>query len=280
MSSEFYFETRKGKIVQGLALGTGFQTQITLANEDITALSTSEFAALRCELGPYHQVSWTGSRLTDSLLWWEEHFVLWRSGLESSLYSPHAAHSHLAQDEIFTNVFPDGENFILLEQDQSFDIPVQDLPHHPVSRFLLGETVDAYRAFLEDCAITHMPIVLPPLSLVKHVGQNFVRPLVMRCTDNWSGLISINDLHLPYGTRVRAHVLPPNATELVEETFKQEQLSPWAQMLKLEPRDYTLSALESHVRRVELKFLLSPVLRQLRGGADLPANYATFTSPH
>lgn len=238
-------------------------------------LSTEALVRQRMELGPYHQISWTGSRLTDSFLYWEGCYFLVKARSLSPLYDSFSQEHHELDEEVPFEAVVDGPDFIMVPQ-ESFDVPAGELAQDPISAFLLGSAAEEYGAWLQACSIPSLPFTVPPKSLVRHHPGPFIRPLVMRCTDNWSGLVAVNDLHHPYGARGFAPALPPGVEDPEEERYSAEALVRLAPVLSLEARAYSLSELQAHAEKFAVLPLLGVALRVLRGGSSLPVSHATF----
>lgn len=116
--------------------------------------------------------------------------------------------------------------------------------------------------------------MLPPYSLLRTYGLEFMRPLIMRCTDNWSGIITSNsDLHLDYGIRGTSKSYSKDIRK--EEKFTAESLSHLRLMLNLEDREYSSPEFIHHLREQHLSDLTNALLRSVRTRSSLPANYST-----
>lgn len=261
--------------LSGLFVGPADWARAEALRANSIFLSTEQLAAQRLELGPYHQISWTGSRVTDSYLYWEHCSFLCRDRNISPLYDSFSAEHHFLGEEMPFDGYVDGHDFIMIPS-EDFDLPTDGLRENEIARFLLGEQVESYAAWLEDCKIPALPVTLPPRSLLRLHTEAFIRPLVMRCTDNWSGLVAASDLHHPYGVRSWLPSLPAGGALEPEEVFSKLDLEPLRIFLALDHRAYTLRELEAYLRSIDLLNVLGPVLRLLRGGSTLPVSHQTF----
>lgn len=261
----------------GLAVGTHRQAVAMLSERGFDPLSVRDLAAHRLVLGPYHQISWTGSRTTDLLLVDGDQMWLAHGHADGDLFQADTA-------PLYEGFHADG-NEIPLDEDAfeesiaipstNFDIPVEELTEHPVAQFLLGDLAEDYQEWLRSISITHLPFMVPPLSLARHYPHPFMRPLIMRCTDNWSGLITVNaDLYNAYGYRAVSDDW--DGPTQPEETFTPATLRAVRDLLDLEDRSYTLSEMVKAAGKVGHLQSLGTALRVIRGSSDLPASHATF----
>jgi hypothetical protein len=260
-----------------LVVGTHAEAVAVLNENQFTPVDVRGLAEQRLALGPYHQVAWTGSRTTDLLLVDGGEMYLAHGNPNSDLYATDTggvlAGFHADNNEIPLDV--DAITDSLLIPSTNFEIPVEDLSEHPVSQFLLGDLADDYQQWLAGISITHLPFMLPSVSLAKHYPYPFMRPLIMRCTDNWSGIITANaDLHTAYGYRSTA----TNWAGAVqpEETFPTAALAPVRELFDLDDRAYTLTDLTLAADKAGRSNVLGVALRVVRSSSDLPASHATW----
>ena len=246
-------------------------------SQGLLPLSVEELAELRCELGPYHRISWTGARVRESFAYLAGRYFLLKPPVGDVLLRMEAPQWHASQRE-----FPLHdhlrEGFYLEVPTEDFVVPTEELDVHPVGEFLFGAQAKAYRDWLTLAHVPALPLSLPPMSLLREGVGDFVRPLVLRCTDNWSGLTTVNNLHEPYGVWTWSEHLPPEWERFVEpeESFGWERLEPMASLVGLAPADYTLRELQAAAEENGRLHLLGPALRLLRGGSSLPVSHATF----
>jgi hypothetical protein len=248
-----------------------------LIDDEFTPVSVETLAEHRIVFGAYHEISWTGSRTTD--------FFVFKDG---KYYLAHASFNtprKLALIEALQNFNENNTEIPYVKGllGKAIEVPIEDtavpvdeLHEHPITQFLFGKQVKPYQKWLQDAHIPVFPIALPSYSLAKH-STDFIRPIIMRCTDNWSGIITANaDIQDLYGFRGtsdnwKGKVAPP-------EQFKREYLEPVNKIVSLEDRDYTLVELEKLVSGAGYGGLLNGLLRMARnaGRHGLPANYDTF----
>jgi hypothetical protein len=138
------------------------------------------------------------------------------------------------------------------------EIPVAQLSRNPVSKFAFGNAVKAYANFLRDAGVERFPIWILPRGIVDSQSQPFVRQVILRCMDNWSGLIGGADLHLPYGVRFTSSIYRGKTNDR-DEVYSADQI---------------IKALEA----ASLQGLEIPILRALRQSSALPVNYGE--DPH
>lgn len=261
-----------------LVVGTHAEAVTCLHENRFVPVDVRGLAQQRLALGPYHQVAWTGSRTTDLLLVDGPDMYLAHTHPDTDLFASDTggllAGFHEDGNEIPLDA--DAITDSLLIPSTNFEIPVEDLTSHPVSRFLFGDLTADYQQWLTDISITHLPFMLPSASLAQHYPHPFMRPLIMRCTDNWSGIITTNaDLHTAYG--YRATVTEWAGPTQDAERFTAHQLAEMTGLLGLVPdRDYSLVELQAAAADAGRTPVLGTALRLLRGGSDLPASHATF----
>ena len=236
--------------------------------------SLEQIAQKRMELGPYHQISWTGTRTTASLIAYGSDYALTTDRLVSPLNASASAEIHAMGEEvpfvhssIRTTVYVPSE---------SFDIPAGELATSEIGKLLFGEAASAYGEWLQAASIKALPVDLPPISLAKHYPGPFIRPLIIRCTDNWSGIVADGTLHHPYGFRATAQTIGHEVTVAAEETFTPGRLELLADILQLEERSYSLSELEEKTNDLGYGNAFGVMLRLIRGESQLPVNYGTF----
>ena len=149
---------------------------------------------------------------------------------------------------------------------------------HPTRRFRIEIYSHGY------CFLYHilnnplsLPIHLPNFSLTNYT-YDFVRPVIIRCTDNWSGIITTNaDLYDHYAYRGYSSTYAGQVEK--DEIFTSAQLEVLRKFIPVEDREYSLKELETLMRRTPYSSLLGAMLRFIRNGGDsnMPANYSIFT---
>jgi len=248
-----------------------------LTDDGFTPVSVESLAAHRIVFGAYHEISWTGSRTTDFFVFKDGKYYL----AHASFNSPRK----LALIEALQNFNTNNTEIPYVKGllGKAIEVPIEDtaipvdeLTEHPIAQFLLGEQVGPYQKWLQDAHIPIFPIALPSYSLAKN-STDFIRPLIMRCTDNWSGIITANaDIQDLYGFRGVSDSWKGDVAS--PEQFEREYLEPVNKLVPLEDRDYTLVELEKLVSEAGYGGLLNGLLRMARnaGRHGLPANYDTF----
>jgi hypothetical protein len=121
-----------------------------------------------------------------------------------------------------------------------------------------------------------LPISLPPLSLTRFYPTPFIRPLIIRCTDNWGGIVADGALHQPYGQRATALSVHDEGIVESGETFAPERLELLRDVFKLDSRSYSLSELEQAAVENGYSDAFGFFLRLIRGGSSLPVSHETF----
>lgn len=266
------------EMYSALSINSYAESLHELNREKFTPVSVETLAATRVGLGVYHAVSWTGSRTTDFFVYKNDKYYLAHADLGSAqkrAYFDSLQSFNEQQSEIPYVKGIVGKAIEVSPEDLA--IPVDDLLDSPIAKFLFRDQLQAYQQWLWSAKIPFFPVMLPPYSLARK-QDDFMRPLIMRCTDNWSGIITANaDLHHHYGFRGVANnwegeVSPP-------EIFKREHLTALHKLVPLEDKDYLLSELELIVPAAGYGGLLNGLLRLARnaGHHSLPANYNTFS---
>lgn len=262
-----------------LAIGDYASSLQEMDKQGFAPVDIEKVAEHRIDLGVYHEISWTGTRTTDVFVHQNGEYFLAKSNPEGLLYDVDAAEHIQAYNENYREISLQ-QNYALEKFPISVDgetIPVEEFTTNPITKHLFGEQVEGYKEWLIKAGIPAFPIFTPNYSLVSHYGKNFIRPLIIRCTDNWSGLITANsDLDTAYGFRGSATEY--NGELKTIETFKREQLNYINHVVPVENRDYSLPELEDLFDKTEYRSLLNPLLRLTRnGGTGLPANLGTFS---
>lgn len=249
-----------------------------LFDDGFSPVSVSSLAELRMDLGAYHEVSWTGSRTTD--------FFIYNQG---KYYLAHTKPFDLRNIAVLRQLtsfnetsfeMPFMKDLLLNAVEiptEDIAIPLNSFTSHPVTSYLFGDTKERYAEWLKAEGIPVFPLALPPYSLVRN-GGSFMRPLIMRCTDNWSGIITANaDSHSLYGFRGRAANYSKEF--LSEESIEREYLDGFTKFISLEDRDYTVNELHSLTVDSEYSALFNPLMRFARNKkrSTIPASYDTFS---
>lgn len=269
---------RSGREYSSLSIGD-YKTNITdMLENGFKPMSIAKAAEHRLDLGVFHQISWTGTRVTELFLSIDNEFYLAKANLRSLLFDPDALDSIQGYNANW-NEIRFSESYItdrIKIPEDGLVIPRNDMHINPISKFLFGDLAGPYARWMAEAGIPAFPIAVPNYSLTSRYDNDFIRPLILRCTDNWSGLITANaDLHHSYGYRGYAtHYTGP---VVEEETFTSEQLNPVRVMVPLENRKYSLRELEDAFAKSEYRALFNSVMRMVRNnGTALPANYNTW----
>lgn len=242
-------------------------------------VSMESLAEQRISLGAYHEISWTGSRTTDFFVQKEERYYL----AHANLTTPKSRALMESLQDFNENqtempYIPGLLGKAIEVPMEDVAVPVEDFDTNEIVQFLFGNQTLAYKQWLQELHIPFFPISLPPYSLARR-QDDFIRPLILRCTDNWSGIITANaDTHLMYGFRGvkdnwKGEVVP-------EETFKRAVLEPVHKLVGLEDRDYSLSEIQQVLAGQGYTSLMNGLLRLARnaGQHGLPADHSTFNS--
>jgi hypothetical protein len=261
-----------------LSIGAYASSLKKLYSEGFQPVDIARVAQQRLDLGAYHEISWTGTRTTDLFVYRDGSYFLAHGNLSSLLYDLDALEFIQAYNANYREV-PYQAEYISSEiaiPEDGLVVPTSEFDTHPVIRFLFKEHAKEYKAWLMAADIPAFPILLPNYSLAQTYPENFIRPLIIRCTDNWSGIITSNaDLHLPYGYRGWAEAYEGNL--LAPERFERRRLDTVHKLVPLENRDYTLAELETLFINSPHAALFNPVLRTVRNdGSLLPANFNTW----
>lgn len=260
-----------------LAVGSHVETVELLTEKGFTPVSVESLVQQRLLLGEYHQCSWTGSRTTDLFLSRGGKYYLAHGDAESDLYSPDTAeffqsfHEDATEIPLIDGVFTD----VIEIPYHNFEIDVNQLDTHPVSRFLLGDNVEEYQEWLAGINIPFLPFMFPSYSLARHYPTDFMRPVIMRCTDNWSGIITANaDLYTSYGHRGYTDIYDGVIKE--SEVLNPETLELFKTILNLEDSPYRLNDFVEHMNTHPYRDATGAILRVIRSGGNIPANYTTW----
>lgn len=273
------FELPDGSGYSGLSIGSYAENIQALNAEGFTPASIKEIARHRIALGIFHEISWTGTRTTDLFVYKDDTYYLAHGDLRSLLFDSEAS-QHVENYNINHKEVAYFDGYIK----DAVEIPVEgvhihrnELHEHEVGKFLFGDLAGPYARFLAHASIPVLSIIPPSYTLASNYPEDFVRPLILRCTDNWSGIITANaDLYTEYGFRGFAKEYSgPHLSQ--EETFSPEQLEILKPFVTLQPgRPYGLSELLDEFRSSPYKTLFNPLLRFMRNGAMLPASYDTW----
>ena len=269
------------KETTALAIGD-YASQIRmLHNNGFNPISISKLAEHRINLGSNHEISWTGSRTTDMFIRQGNRYFLAHGNPNGLFFNLEAVDYIQKYNQDFREI---GYNSDYIIEEEMIEIPVNglvipidDIVHHPVSKFLLGEDImEEYAEWMRNIKIPALPIMVPPYSLAKYVKEDFIRPLIMRCTDNWSGIITANaDLHLEYGFRGWSMDYLGDLT--IQETFERNRLDLVNKLIPIEDRAYSARELEALFNDKGFGKLFLTVLRSIRNdGSILPTNYDSF----
>lgn len=258
----------------GLSINSLTGNMADFAATGMTPLDVSGVAGHRLQTSPFHQMAWTGSRTTDMFLCMGGKYYLAHTKAFTASHAAVFEKAHINGVEM-----PLSKKIIskaIEVKTDSLDLYVNTFEKNPVARFLFGENTEAYAKWLDELRIPALPILLPPKTLTAHYPGDFMRPLIIRCTDNWSGIITSNtDLHHSYGFRGQAATAPGPVRP--EETFSAASLVPYKSLLPLqEGRNYGLNEITELARAEGILGLLNPILRLIRNnGSTLPANFET-----
>lgn len=267
-------EQLSGGAFTGLSINSLSGNIADFEAEGMSPLSIAGVAGHRLQTSPFHQMAWTGSRTTDMFLC-----------MGGKYYLAHTKSFTLEHALMFEKAHANGVEMPLSKKmlskaieikTDSLDLFVRDFAKNPIARFLFGENTETYGKWLEELRIPALPILLPPKTLTAHYPGDFMRPIIIRCTDNWSGLITSNtDSHQSYG--FRGHAEKVESPVKSEETYSADTLSQFKSLLPLqEGRDYGLNELTELARKENILGLLNPILRLIRSkGSILPANFTT-----
>lgn len=267
-------EQLSDKSYTGLSIDSITGNMAEFAETGMKPLDVSGIAGHRLLTSPYHQMAWTGSRTTDMFLCMGGKYYLAHTKIFTAAHAAvfEKAHTNGVEMPLSKKIL---SKAIEIKSD-SMDLYVRGFESNPVAQFLFGEHTAEYAKWLDELKIPALPILLPPKTLTAHYPGDFMRPLIIRCTDNWSGIITSNtDLQHSYGFRGRSDTA--GGPVKPEETFSAEALAQFRTLLPLqEGRNYGLNEITELARSEGLFGLLNPVLRLIRSkGSNLPANFDT-----
>ena len=225
--------------------------------QQFALISLKENAELRIHKGKNSAESWTGNYVREGFLY------IPHKGIFLVKNSPINDHVNQADDANMMGfeygiTMEDAEKALQDSVHIPYDtqeIAIEDLPDNPIAGFAFGEAVAEYALFLKEADITKWPIWIIPKGLVDTQPHPFVRQVIFRCMDNWSGIIGSNaDLHRPYGVRA------------ISYHYKG----------RIDDRDevYSLADILNALKAASLSGLEGIVLRALRQSSSLPVNYA------
>lgn len=281
--TEFFRAQKLNNIKETTALAIGdYASQIRmLHSHGFNPINIAKLTEHRINLGSNHEISWTGSRTTDMFIRQGNKYLFAHGNPEGLFFNLEAVDYIQKYNQDFREI---GYNPDYIIEEETIEIPVNglvipidDIIHHPVSRFLIGnEIIEEYANWMRKIKIPALPIMVPPYSLAKYAKEDFIRPLIMRCTDNWSGIITANaDLHLEYGFRGWSIDYLGDLDK--EETFERNRLDLVNKLITLEDRAYTARELEVLFSNKGFEELFLTVLRSIRNdGSILPTNYDSF----
>lgn len=259
----------------GLFVGGFSETVLAMKQQGFTLSSVADYARQRLSFGPYRKASWTGARTSDMFFCRDGKYYLAHTKQDKLMHNKmvsimEKAHSQQLEIPLYEPLL--SQSIEIPAHD--FEILVAEMEKNVVAQFLFGQQLIPYKEWLQEIQIPFLPLMLPPYSLVRAHGPDFMRPLIMRCTDNWSGIITSNsDLHLEYGTRGDSTTYTGPIKK--EEIFTVESLSPLKLILNLEEREYSRSEFIEHVKKQNLRDMTNALLRSVRAHSSLPANYST-----
>lgn len=245
-------------------------------------MSAKKLAEVRLHVGPYAHESWTGTLVTEHIGF--EGSKCWLIESQYSFDEPvRSMEIHADHQEIPWN--GEGKRVELDSTTELLEvIGVSEMSEHPITKYLFGSQTEAYADMLLEQKIDRFPVALPPQSLRKH-SKPFMRPVIIRCLDNWSGLITANaDLHKPYGHRGWASAWAGDVT-LSQEVWSRAEIKrlmqDWdvdvSELLDL-PDFVSVAELEKLFSKAGIEQVFALVLRVLRAGSPLPVNYESWAS--
>jgi hypothetical protein len=242
-------------------------------------ISVSKLAEHRLNLGSNHEISWTGSRTTDMFVKQGDRYFFAHTDPASLLFNPEAVDYIQNYNATFREI-----TFNLHYVSEMIEVPVNglvipqaEISRNPISCFLFGEeNAEAYAQWMREIGIPALPIHVPNYSLTRHHLGDFIRPLIMRCTDNWSGIITANaDLHTEYGFRGWSRDYQGELAP--EETFERKRLDLVNRLIPLQDQPYSARELETLFKENGFRLLFLATLRSIRNdGSIIPANYDSF----
>lgn len=264
----------------GLSLNSYAGNLNELQLQQLTPVNVSMLASLRVKFGVYHQASWTGSRTTNFFVYKDGKYYLGEANLGGLILDPVVAQELCDINQRWGEI-PYSEDFVsnLIELPyEDLTIPLESFRESSLIQYLFQENVDSYYEFLKEAEIPAFPVATPSFSLVRYSSENFMRPIIMRCTDNWSGLITANaDLYSSYGFW---GVSDSYSGELVNvELFSKAQVESIHNILQVPivQDNYSLYELLQLIKDAGFAGMSNGILRFLRtNGSGLPANHDTW----
>ena len=251
------FRTATRKLASAIIFAEFCESVKKFTRRGFRLISLEENAWLRVFKGRYSPESWTGNYLREGFLYIPDSgvFLVKNSPINDrpldAAIANRLGHEHHVT---FAEAKKITKDSVKIPHDLQ-EIPVAQFKRNPISRFAFGNALEAYAEFLREANIEKLPIWTLPKGLVDAQPRPFVRQAILRCLDNWSGLVGSHaDLHLPYGVR------------FVSSIYKG----------KTDDRDevYSSSQIVEALRAASLAGLEIPVLRALRQSSSLPVNYA------
>lgn len=270
---------KAGDLYSALSINNYVGSLHELNQSGFTPVNMESLAKQRISLGAYHEISWTGSRTTDFFVHKDGRYYL----AHAKLTTPRSralleSLQDFNENQTEMPYIPGLLGKAIEVPMEDIAIPVESFDTNEVAVFLFGEQVTAYKKWLQDVHIPFFPISFPPYSLTRR-QDDFIRPLILRCTDNWSGIITANaDTHLLYGFRGTKEVWEGEVVP--EEMFRREVLEPVHKLVGLEDRDYSLNEIQQVLASQGYTSLMNGLLRLARnaGRHGLPADHSTFNS--
>lgn len=262
-------------LYSGLIVGDFAETIQTMNTHGLKISSVADYAYQRTLLGPYHKASWTGARTSDWFCYINDEYYLAHAHPDNPLTLEFAyAMAATNSNDFEMSLTKEFIGKAIKIPSRNFEIPVESFDKHPVAKFLFGEHTEVYGSWLKDIGIPCLPFMFPSKSLLRAYPQSFMRPLILRCTDNWSGIITADcDMHVDYGTRASTNQWMGEVS--AEEAFTSEKLGAFIQIFNLEDKGYTASELDSALKLQGLGKVTNSVLRVLRNQSSIPGNYNT-----
>lgn len=268
-------------IYAGLSLNSYAGNLKELKEENLTPVDVSKLASLRSDFGVYHQISWTGSRTTNFFVYTEGKYYLAEANPESLILDPVVAQELCDINQRWGEI-PYSEEFVCNLQEIPYEdltIPIENFQENHLVKFLFKEETEKYYNFLKEADIPAFPIFTPSYSLVRFSSQSFIRPIVMRCTDNWSGLITANaDLYSSYGFWGFSETYSGDLVDV--ELFSKEQVETIQNIIQVAvvQENYSLYELINLINKSGYAGMSNGILRFLRtNGSGLPANHSTWS---
>jgi hypothetical protein len=251
------FRTPKGELTTAISFGVFEELVPQFSLRGFKLISLEENAWLRISRGKYSPECWTGNFLREGFMYIPGRgaYLIRHSPINDNLKTSRMANSlgseyHVTLKESERHL----KNAVQIPYDLK-EIKVSDFETNSITQFAFGSAVSEYANFLKDANVDKLPIWLLPEGLVDGQSQPFIRQAILRCMDNWSGLIGSHaDLHLPYGVRFSSSKYKGKVDDHSEV--------------------YSVEEIMHALRVSSLSGLEIPILRALRQRSALPVNFA------